>query len=457
MVDLLGGAPRVQNPGAILLLSCYELGHQPMGLAMPLAFLERAGYAPRALDLAVERFDPELVAGARLVGISVPMHTALRLGVRAARRVREVNPRAHVCFFGLYAQLNAHWLLAAVADSVLGSEAESALVELVRALERGEAPPRATPSPPARQDFPAAPSRSALPPLERYARFERGGESRLAGYVEASRGCLHQCTHCPIPPVYDGRLVVVPVDRVLADVRAQVAAGARHVTFGDPDFLNGPGHSLKVLRAAHAGFPELTFDFTAKVEHLLRHRRLLPEFVELGCAFAVTAAESLSDEVLRHLEKGHTRADVFAALALARRVGLELRPTWVPFTPWTSREDYRDLLRFVADEDLVGNVDPVQLAIRLLVPPGSRLLESPAMRPHLGALVEETLCHPWTHPDPWMDELCTRVACAIAESTRLGEEPEVAFARVREPAGLPAVTSRPRRGRAPRLTESWFC
>jgi len=41
-----------------------------------------------------------------------------------------------------------------------------------------------------------------------------------------------------------------------------VAAGATHITFGDPDFLNGPGHALKVVRAAHAEFPRLTFDFT---------------------------------------------------------------------------------------------------------------------------------------------------------------------------------------------------
>ena len=93
-----------------------------------------------------------------------------------------------------------------------------------------------------------------------------------AAYVEASRGCLHVCRHCPVVPVYGGRFFVVPADVVLADIRAQVAAGARHVTFGDPDFLNGPGHALDVARRLHAEWPSLTFDFTAKVEHLLKHR-----------------------------------------------------------------------------------------------------------------------------------------------------------------------------------------
>src|SRR6185295_4904284 len=123
-------------------------------------------------------------------------------------------------------------------------------------------------------------------------------ETRLAGYAEASRGCLHRCRHCPIPPVYDGRFFVVPRDVVLADIRSQVEAGARHVTFGDPDFLNGPAHSLAILREMRREFPFVSHDFTAKIEHLLKHRDLLPEMASLGCSFIVSAVESLSDRVL---------------------------------------------------------------------------------------------------------------------------------------------------------------
>src|SRR5438046_889175 len=102
---------KLRAPGEILLISCYELGHQPLAAAMPLGFLERAGFAPRALDIAVEQFDTERIAGACLIGISVPMHTALRLGVRVAEAVRNVNPSAKICFYGLYAALNADYLL----------------------------------------------------------------------------------------------------------------------------------------------------------------------------------------------------------------------------------------------------------------------------------------------------------------------------------------------------------
>src|SRR5262247_4889392 len=127
----------VKEPGAILLVACYELGHQPLAVAWPAAFLEREGYAPAVMDVSVEPFNAERVRRAQLVAISVPMHTALRLGVTVARRVREANPTCHIAFYGLYATLNAAHLLGGLADSVMSGEIEGALVDLVRTLEGG--------------------------------------------------------------------------------------------------------------------------------------------------------------------------------------------------------------------------------------------------------------------------------------------------------------------------------
>jgi hypothetical protein len=87
----------LRRPGSILLISCYELGHQPLSIASAAAFLERAGYTPDTLDLSVESFDVESMVRARFVGISVPMHTALRLGVRVAEQIRQTNPTCHIC------------------------------------------------------------------------------------------------------------------------------------------------------------------------------------------------------------------------------------------------------------------------------------------------------------------------------------------------------------------------
>ena len=457
----------VKESGAILLVACYELGHQPLAVAWPAAFLEREGYRPAVMDVSVEPFDAERVQRARVVLISVPMHTALRLGVTVAERVRAVNPACHVAFFGLYATLNAEHLLAGPADSVLSGEVEAALVGLVRRLETGADSTTATRarSLPVLEklSFPV-PSRAQLPSLKKYARLERDDGQELVAYVEASRGCKHRCRHCPIPPVYGGRFFVVPVEVLLADVRQQVEAGATHVTFGDPDFLNGPGHALAVARALHGEFPRLTFDFTAKIEHLLRHRERLPELARLGASFIVSAAESLSDTVLAHLEKGHTRADIETAVRLVSAAGMTLRPTWVAFTPWTTLDDYRELLEFVETFGLVDAIDPVQFSIRLLVPPGSLLLESGAMRPFLGPLVQDAFYYRWIHPDPRMERLAGDVAALVAQAAEAREDTVTTFNRIRHLADAAAgarpradLTLPPGRTRPPRLTEPWFC
>jgi radical SAM superfamily enzyme YgiQ (UPF0313 family) len=454
----------MRAPGEILLIACYELGHQPLAVAWPAAFLERAGYHPAVLDLSVEPLDPDKVTRARFIAVSVPMHTALRLGVPVAARLRELNPGAHVCFYGHYARLNATELLEGSADSVLAGEVEEELVALVREMEtRQSAAPSISRAVLAKLAFPV-PARSALPSLKKYARMEHDGRQEIAAYVEASRGCKHLCRHCPIPPVYGGRFFVVPVETVLADVRQQVAAGAAHVTFGDPDFLNGPRHALAVARALHAEFPAVTFDFTAKVEHLLRQRAHLAELAALGCAFVVSAAESLDDRVLGYLAKGHTRADLVAALRATRAAGIALRPTWVAFTPWTTLERYREWLEFLAEEALVDHVDPVQYGIRLLVPPGSLLLELPEMQRHVGEKVPGGFHHRWTHPDPRVDRLAGDVAALVAEAAERDEDAAVTFERVRALAAAaagvappPPLALPPDRRRPPRLTEPWFC
>ncbi|MFL6212433.1 MAG: CUAEP/CCAEP-tail radical SAM (seleno)protein [Blastocatellia bacterium] len=453
-----------------LLVSCYELGHQPAGLSVPMGFLRRAGFAAEALDVSVQGFDEAQARRARFVGISVPMHTALRLGVRIAERIRRINPDCHICFYGLYATLNADYLLDSVADSIIGGEVEEELVALVGAVAAGEfikprdgatsqvAAPVLT-----RLDFPL-PERGRLAPLEHYARLAWQGEERLAGYVEASRGCLHHCTHCPIPPVYGGRFFVVPQDVVMADIRALVAAGARHITFGDPDFLNGPTHALRIAGRLHAEFPDLTFDFTAKVEHLLKHRALLPEFAQAGCLFIVSAVESLSDTVLKRLDKGHTRRDVEEVLSVVNDAGIALRPTFVAFTPWTTMDDYLALLQFVESRDLIHHVDPVQFSIRLLIPPGSLLLKEAGA--WLGPLNQPAFTYEWQHPDPQMDELHGEVTRIVEQTVQRNEDAAVTFARIREAAhrmrgGIDLIkrlpTVAPTHLRPPRLTEAWFC
>lgn len=461
-------------PGAVVLISCYELGHQPLGVASPLAFLREAGFQPRAVDIAVEEFSQEKIEKAKFVGISVPMHTALRLGVEVATKVRETNPECHICFYGLYGLLNKDYLLENGGDSAVGGEFELPLVKLVQGLSQAsdniDAPGAATreraSGPYLEKISLLKPQREGLPALRAYAHLVKDGERYPAGAVEASRGCKHLCLHCPIPPVYEGRFFIVPQDKVLEDIEDLAAQGARHITFADPDFLNGPAHALRLTRAMHERFPTLTFDFTAKVEHLLKHEEFLPEFRENGCAFFVTAVESLSDAVLRHLVKGHDRIDVFRVVRAARETRVSIRPSLVAFTPWTSAQDYFDLLDFIEEFALIDEVDPIQMAIRLLVPPGSHLLRSPEMERYVTELDAENFIYRWEHPDGRMDKLHEEALILAEDAAARQEDAAATFARIRELAAdilerpeqsHPKAVFAPDRIRPPRLTESWFC
>jgi radical SAM superfamily enzyme YgiQ (UPF0313 family) len=310
------------------------------------------------------------------------------------------------------------------ADFVLGGECEPLLVEVAEALERGDGQRwdrhvqrKARDAERTRIDFPV-PARHSLPVLSRYAKLVERGKGRVAGHVEASRGCLHLCRHCPIPPAYGGRFFVLPEDVVLRDIDAQVAAGATHITFGDPDFLNGPTHSERIVKRMHDAHPALTFDFTAKVEHLLRHRELLPIYKEKGLSFVVSAVESLSDVVLERLDKGHTRADVERLVDIMLDVGVDMRPSLVSFTPWTTLEDFRDVLRFIEQRGILDWVDPIQLAIRLLIPPGSLLLDLDEVRQLVGEVEPATFTHAWQHPDPAMDQLYVAVTARIEADSK---------------------------------------
>jgi hypothetical protein len=458
-----------------MLVSAYELGHQPVHVASPAAALRANGHDVRAVDVSVEPWDRGLVEWAEGVAFSVPMHTAMRMAVALATGVRAQRPGLPVCFYGLYAAMGSVSAAFAAADRVIVGEYEPALLGWADdiaaaggARRTGEVVIHL-----GRSGF-KTPARDLLPPLESYARLVLGDEQRLAGAVEASHGCSHRCRHCPLPVVYDGRLRIVPEDVVLADVSQLVALGAKHVTFADPDFLNGPWHALRVAKAVHSCFPDLSFDCTTKVEHVLRHEDLWPELAKAGCLFIVSAFESVDEMTLRILDKGHTAADASAAITLLRGHGIEVRPSWLPFTPWTKVPELVAMLDFVVAHDLVANVDPVQYTIRLLVPQGSLLLSAPEVKKRLQHYDPERLSWVWTAEDAALDELQEEIAgfveAAAAGPAALGQEEVFSGVqdRVRAMASYAELSSsgtRPRSTRTstgppgprPRLSEPWFC
>jgi radical SAM superfamily enzyme YgiQ (UPF0313 family) len=474
----------------VLLLSTYELGHQPLGIAGPAAALEASGHATRGVDLAVSDLPDETLNWAEAVAISIPMHTATRLALEAISLVRSRRGQVPVAWHGLYAPVLAASDLVLPGDLLVAGDAVPALLGWLEAMTAGEghllesgAPAdgdvAGAGGPPmsgrrvridlgaARSVGPASlPLRRDLPPLASYAGLRLGDREVVAASVESSRGCNHRCRHCPVASVYRGRSRPVDVDTVLDDVSQVVAAGAGHVSFADPDFLNRPRHALDVARRLHGAFPSLTFDATVKVEHIVRHQAIWPELATSGLIFVVSAFESVDDHILASLDKGHVAADEALALRIVRAAGIELRPSWLPFTPWTTLGSIGALLEFAAEQDLIWSTDPVQYSIRLLLPSGSLLLEGPdeTLARSLGSTDGGSTA--WVALSEGLDEL--QLAIAARAEIAGDEAVDETFAAIwdlarRAGAPLAAAPAEPSVPSwlppplRPHLTESWFC
>ena len=456
----------------VVLVSTYELGHQPFGLASPAAWLRRIGAEVTCLDLSRQPLDETALRAADVIAMYVPMPTATPLAIGLIPPVRELNPHVHLCFYGLYAPVNEAYLRELGVQTIVGGEFEAALADLVKTVGAQKTNGSAKEGsgvhhPPIYLDRLSfiPPDRRDLPRLREYAHLMMpDGSFKISGYTEASRGCKHLCRHCPIVPVYNGVFRIVQRDVVLDDIGRQVEAGAEHITFGDPDFFNGPAHALAIVETMHRRFPQLSYDVTIKIEHLLRHSEFVPKLRETGCLFVTSAVESIDDAVLARLAKGHTRGDFLQVVALFRNLGLVLHPTFVPFTPWTSLVGYCELLSLIADEDLVENVAPIQLGIRLLIPAGSRLLDLADLRSSIGPFDPAALVYPWKHSDPRLDALAGRVQTLAHADDRLKRSRGETFMLIwRAATGLAAADAglhpiaKGSGRKVPHFTEPWYC
>ncbi len=416
------------------------------------------------LDLSLQKLDPEILEDAGLVALYVGMHTATRIAVQALPRIKQLAPNAHICVYGLYAPMNETLLRGLGVGTVLGGEVEPALLSLCQRLRVNGKP--ITQSEPVirlgRVPF-EVPDRSGLPKLSRYAHLVLpDGSTRVAGFAEGSRGCKHLCRHCPVVPVYQGKFRIVVAGVVMEDIRQQVEEGASHISFGDPDFFNGPTHGMRLARALHEAFPHVTFDATIKIQHLIDHAALLPELRRSGCLFITSAVEAVDDDILRLLAKNHTSRDFDRAVALTREAGIALAPTFVAFTPWTTLEGYIALLERLVELQLVESVPSVQFTIRLLVPEGSYLLQLAGFKEKLLPFDPALLGYPWVHPDPPVDRLQRDLQARVARSEKENLPRREVFAAVwrmaHEAAGRPVPNLAGSLGNAiPHLSEPWYC
>lgn len=447
------------NKVKVLAVSTYELGHQPLILAQIASVLTKYDIEFSVVDNSVANYSfntlddfmlPNNSLPTHLI-ISVPMHTATQLGKSIAAKAKKLFGEDLVTIaIGLYAKVAAQepgLFDIAIPDLDLNyllsqlNVNETLDQKTLRAL---------------------VPDRTMLPGLGNYAHFISSNSKELVGYVETTVGCAHMCRHCPVPVIHKGSFKAIPVATVMSQIDTLYHEGARHITFGDPDFLNGPTHALKILRQMHTKYSDLTFDATIKVEHVLENLDIWDEMRELGLQFIVSAFEHTSDIILKKLAKGHTKNDIVKSISVLRRSGIEVRPSLLPFTPWTTREDLVDLIDFIFEQDLVANVDPVQLSIKLLIPLDSLLLEDADLS--VQQWNSETLSFEWNFPDPAIDQVHKEISQLIQKSESLETNSLTTLTSIREIIysliGIkpPFISFEElSHSEKPRLSESWFC
>ncbi|MDA8278363.1 MAG: radical SAM protein [Actinomycetota bacterium] len=452
-----------------LLISLYDLGHQPYEILQLDAALVQAGIPSSIVDLSITE-EAELHSydlQETYVVISVPMHTAARLALSVLDGLSGWQNNPKIILMGHYAEALATLPIPVPIAMLASGESVDSIVDFI-SIGNDASLPIESNSAIIKVNSTKASSRiklinsplhrDKLPSLSRYTSYIDGEKMELAGYVEASRGCLHLCTHCPVAATYGGRIRINSVGSVIREIENLYESGARHITFGDPDFFNAPIHSIKTLEQSNTIFPDLTFDATIKVSHILKYRDLIPKLSENNVTFIVSAFEHTSLEVLDALEKGHNTEDMVEALRIVRENGFEIRPSLLPFTPWTTLDSMVELLDFVVDQDLIDAIDPVMYSIRLLVPSTSLTYKR---FPYLfkdgrdGGLNLE-----WSSAITELDNLQLEIS-NIAENAGDANNLEI-FSKIY--AAVAATAGKESRDgffslnrNVPRLTESWYC
>lgn len=403
----------------IVVTSIFEGGYQPVTALSAFTALRDGGHEARFFDLYVEGEEGlERHADADVFALSVPLFDALTAVPRVVDRIRTLRPDARIVFFGQYATINARLLAGERGDYAVLGEWERPLVGLADLLSgRPGATPQgiadaamvrdgALPPPFRSRDHIRVPDRKAAPSLRKYPQPHLDkllGRPTVVGGLETTRGCHHKCTYCSVYAAYDGKVILSAEEVALRDAANLVEQGMEHLTFIDADFFNARRHAMSVLRRLHSEFPSLTFDFTTRVDHILENIDLMEEMAGLNVRVVTSALEFPSQRVLDEVFKEMTVPMIEEAIAVTRKAGITLNPTFIMFNPWVGLEDIALFHDFVARNGLEELIDPVQYETRLHLYKGSPLLRSPSIQAL--KLTEREFHYDWEHPDPRVDEL----------------------------------------------------
>jgi len=392
----------------IAVVSAFEARLQPVLAASAAGALRTAGGQVTAWDADV--FPADFPGGDfDLVLISVPSFEGIERGADLAGQFKIAGaPRVLMC--GQYAWLNAR-ALAGVTDGVLADEPEGVTGQLLD-YARGQVAAgevngvftgsgvRTRPKRRTARDW-QVPARDLLQPIGSYP--EHDTKFGLLGNIEATRGCHHKCSYCAVFAAYGVAAIPIEPGMVLADAAQLAAQGARHFAFVDAEFFNTRRHALQVIQAAAEQLGPVTFELTTRFDHILEFEAEINQMTEFGLKVITSALEFPSERVLQVFDKGIDVPGIKKAIRAAKAAGVELRPTFITFTPWVTMAEIQALDEFMDETGIADWVDHTARQTRLLLFKGSPLLGTPWLDGI--ELTDRGFYYDWKHPDPAVDGL----------------------------------------------------
>lgn len=401
----------------VLLISIFEGGYQSITLSTAYQSLTEEAVVRDIdiLDIYVNGVDEEKIKGKEIVFISLPLFDAVLPGVELMSTIRRLNAGAKICFYGQHATIHAMRLTEKGADYCILGDWELPMKSLVNSLNEGTH--LALPGIMSKSDLtePApffskkgfsVPDRSVLPSLEKYQNKQLNkllGKDVVVGSTELARGCKHKCLYCSVYAAYDGRVIKIPAEVITEDVNNLVAAGMTHLTFIDADWFSTRQYGIDILTELHQQHPELTFDITTRVDHIIENESRMEQLRELNVRIITSALEFPREKVLKIFNKQVTVKDTEKAIRIMKTSGIMLNPTFIMYNPWVGIQDIEYFQEWIDKVDLRNDIDPIQFETRLSLYKGSPLLLTDEIKNI--SLTEHDFHYAWMHSDPWVDEL----------------------------------------------------
>ncbi|MDA9593325.1 hypothetical protein N9R67_00530 [Candidatus Actinomarina sp.] len=426
----------------ILLLSFYDLGKQPKIISELYKKLDNGSNQIDIIDYSIEEKDLTL-DNYDVLGIYASMHTA---SVLAEQYLRDRKLPNKLFVFGLYANVFSEMFSDFQSiHSFDSDELESFLqVQLNPNYSYKH----------------TVPDRTILPSITDYSHIVDGSNNLIAGSVETTYGCKHECTHCPVPIEFKGMFKTFGTEKIITDVTNQVEEGAKHISFNDPDFFNGPKHALKILQLLNEKHPSITYDSTIKVEHILKYPDYFQELKNLNMLFVISAFETTNDHVLNILQKNHSSNDLNKAVELSLENNIDIRPTWMPFSPWTEQNDLISIIKLIENYKLRETVDPIQLTIKLLVPKNSLILKRPEMKEYLLDYDPASFSYAWKYKFPNIDNIQNELFTYVLQHESENDYTQyLGLVDILESHTNETLLNSEKYSQriVPKLSETWFC